>query len=1287
MLSLLVALAFILPSAAVWGAMNEKAQQASVNTGVDTGISINNLGAQGNPSSVYIQTMNDPVLGGPNGHSITGGCYNITVQLMNEIGNGPASVKAFVDIYKKSPGTQVVLYETSFEDNFDIYNNWVQIDADCGLIGGQYDSWTWTSARAYCDTHSMKNTMYDVYKGNQDDYLQCTKSFDVSKQDGVSIQFMCWVAGDWDAAYGISNYYVAPMDYLNFEIGDNGGNWVNPYAAGQKTFVDFNTPTIALPGSYYFFDTTWDLYNTRYPTDYTKYVVNMGDGWWKVFFNSSVSDLQRNYNLNTQDLMFRFSWSSDPEYQYEGAYVDCVKVISIENQETKVFQSHSQGPFTIPEGCSNYTFPMEWCADAGDKNNSYDIDLWLEAVDTAHVSLTDWNTRLDIPVFVTDWFDVEVNRIQIESSLNPGIILDTGDVPNVIPDTDVQMTYNDNAHIMTTIHADGTLPTGSIPVTAAAYAKSWKDISFCDFEGTNAYTQLYGEAHVTTAAAYSGTHSLGFMTDSIDRYLPSDTFSYAIGPNIDFSNHAQIYAEYYWKGLTETTATDFACPIIMDNHHNTLLGTGYATTTGQKMGGYQPDWIGPQQPSCRYQRVDLTAYWNHYYPLGYLRDSAGNPLYKSNFGIAWSADGDMLNYNAQASAQGILWSGVFVDDIRVFKEVIADTPTWTQTVVIPGPLEPCQTANVQFNWNNLPYSNYEIVITANAQGACGNMKHNSMSTQIHVYSDLDRASAKDIETIDYTAINAGAWGISTSDTDNYLASNADGHFYPNNANMVLHLCPAFLPEDPVTDKKCIPTTGLTHMYMYFDAWYELEAASDYFYIEVAKCGANSFDDWYPLTIHWPASVGGFTAGSISGSSSWDGATNADDWWFKQSDGTGLYVDLLQYAAMVGSPIEVRIHFTSDSGYQMRGIKLDNINIPALFVDPTHSFTDPCDNLDNWCPQAPWSYGTFWTNTGTQWCWTQPIANPYSDAIIWSTHVSSAYMAEFCFTYTNALTKGQVAAEISTDGGATWLRICTFNTTYRLGAGSYCYDLTPFVNKDIQIRFIAEANPYRYSSSAPYYVTTVSGTFCVNGMNIDGKQDRLAPKTTVTESGTMKASGWYTTPVKVVITATDQGGAGMGEIHYKLDGVEKVVAGSTATFTVSGNGQHTLEFWGVDAVGNVETPHNIAPAFKIDSGAKPTISITAPTPGIYLFGKKIMSSSNIVIIGGFTVTATASDVDSGVYRVSFYLDGNFVADDTTAPYSVYISQKHSGAATLKAVAEDYAQNTADASLTLKYYKFF
>jgi hypothetical protein len=653
-------------------------------------------------------------------------------------------------------------------------------------------------------------------------------------------------------------------------------------------------------------------------------------------------------------------------------------------------------------------------------------------------------------------------------------------------------------------------------------------------------------------------------------------------------------------------------------------------------------------------------------------------MHEASFGFYFTGDGDIRNYNVQAYNQGIEWSGVYIDDVRVYTEAIAEDPVWTQTLVIPGPLEPCETETVQFEWENLPYCNYLIKVTTDPAGACGNLNDNYEQAQIHVYTDLERASDKEMETVDYTSIDNGQFGISSSDYDNYIASNTAFHQYNANQNSILALC---IGDEPTPE--CLDISGLTApVLMTFDAWYEIEAGWDNFYIEVAACGAENEADWFPLTFIMPDAT---LYGSLTGSSIAEATSDVDGWI------TGIAVDLAEYPAL-GTNIEVRLHFVADSGYVMRGIKLDDIRIPQLIMDDDLPFYDPCDNFDNWCPQAPFSFGTYWyyDALNDQWCWNAPWADAYQDGLIWSTDITDAYMAEFCFTYNNSITLGEVSAQVSADGGLTWFEICHFTPTYRVGVGTYCYDLSPFVGKHILIRFVAQGDQdtanfwYQEHYGVPLLV---DGLFCVYDLTIQGKKDSLAPKTTATMSGTMKDSGWYTTPVKVVITATDIGGAGMGEIHYILDGSEKVVAGNKAEFTVSGNGQHTIEYWGVDAVGNVETPHNTLPAFKIDSGAKPTVSITAPGPGIYFMGKKLLSSSNTIIIGGFTAEATAADADSGIYRVTFYLDGNAVADDTTAPFSAYICSKHMGAATLKVVAEDFAQNTAEAEMTLKYFKFF
>jgi hypothetical protein len=335
-----------------------------------------------------------------------------------------------------------------------------------------------------------------------------------------------------------------------------------------------------------------------------------------------------------------------------------------------------------------------------------------------------------------------------------------------------------------------------------------------------------------------------------------------------------------------------------------------------------------------------------------------------------------------------------------------------------------------------------------------------------------------------------------------------------------------------------------------------------------------------------------------------------------------------------------------------------------------------DDMSNWCAGAT-AVGNYWywDPVADAWCVTWPSGVDVDNAVVWTTEIEDVYQAYFTFcTWYQFGSCSYGDVQIREIGGD-WFTLYHFTGT---SAGyPTCVpqnrhpDITRFAGKTIQIRFIIGG--------------TCGGTWCIDDLVITGKEDNTLPVSSATMSGTMKDSGWYTTSVKIVITATDTG-SGVKEIHYKLDGVETVVPGATATVTVTGNGEHTFEYWAVDNSGNTEA-HHVLPAFRIDSGAKPTVSITAPTPGIYLMGNKIMASAQTIIIGAFTVEATASDADSGIYRVSFYLDGNVVADDTTAPFSAYICSKHMGAATIKVVAEDFAQNTAETSMDLKYFKFF
>jgi hypothetical protein len=230
-----------------------------------------------------------------------------------------------------------------------------------------------------------------------------------------------------------------------------------------------------------------------------------------------------------------------------------------------------------------------------------------------------------------------------------------------------------------------------------------------------------------------------------------------------------------------------------------------------------------------------------------------------------------------------------------------------------------------------------------------------------------------------------------------------------------------------------------------------------------------------------------------------------------------------------------------------------------------------------------------------------------------------------------------------------------------------FDLTPWAGKDILIRV---------------HVTDedgVGGWVCVEDFLIMGKIDTEAPMTTISLSGNSVGPNTYDGAVTVTITATDD--TGMGQIHYTIDGTEKVVDGNKASFNVDSDGTHTVTYWGVDAAGNVGAVGSVS--FFIDA-SPPSVELVGPEPGLYLFGSKLLSMSKPFIIGAFTAEASATDAQ-GVQLVEFKLNGELVGADNEAPYTMYIAVKNMGSATLSATAVDGVGNTADDSMDITYFK--
>jgi alpha-tubulin suppressor-like RCC1 family protein len=168
-------------------------------------------------------------------------------------------------------------------------------------------------------------------------------------------------------------------------------------------------------------------------------------------------------------------------------------------------------------------------------------------------------------------------------------------------------------------------------------------------------------------------------------------------------------------------------------------------------------------------------------------------------------------------------------------------------------------------------------------------------------------------------------------------------------------------------------------------------------------------------------------------------------------------------------------------------------------------------------------------------------------------------------------------------------------------------------------------------------------------------DVTPPITTAMVTGTLGNNGWYVSDVQITLTAID-GGSGVKEIHYTVDGTETVVPGSSALHAIVGDGTHTVTWHAIDNAGNVEPPREMS--ITIDK-TPPTITTTV-SPGPNANG---WNNTNV------TVTFTCSDSLSGI---------------ASCPAPIAVTTEGAGQEIID-TAVDKAGNSATARVTLNIDK--
>jgi outer membrane protein assembly factor BamB len=172
-------------------------------------------------------------------------------------------------------------------------------------------------------------------------------------------------------------------------------------------------------------------------------------------------------------------------------------------------------------------------------------------------------------------------------------------------------------------------------------------------------------------------------------------------------------------------------------------------------------------------------------------------------------------------------------------------------------------------------------------------------------------------------------------------------------------------------------------------------------------------------------------------------------------------------------------------------------------------------------------------------------------------------------------------------------------------------------------------------------------------NATVKIDQVAPTTQNSLSGPAGGNGFYKGAVQVSLTASDSL-SGVANRYFRID--NGATQTYTAAFNVSGDGNHTVDYWSVDVAGNIGGVSTVA--FKIDATAPLTqasVSGPAGTNGWYL--------------GAVQVTLAGADSLSGVQTTNYKIDGG-----TLKTYSVPFSITGNGAHVVTFWSVDKATNT-------------
>jgi hypothetical protein len=931
-------------------------------------------------------------------------------------------VKKLYDIHEMVPGATSEIFVDGFEG-----------DLSCWAIGdnGDGDSWTLSDTRVHSGNYSMRCTegidrpdaVQDTYLGHAadsgPDTLELICDLNMAGASQGTISFWHWCQGE---SYVNVNGAVVPTDYGTIAISNNGG--ADYMILPQSAFVAYD------------------------------------NGWEEVtvHFNNPDPVVAPDVNINmplTDQMRIMFIWHSDPHMEYEGWYIDDVSSTRTEEPSWKLIDQgwsiQSLDAFEVREE----EFPLPWTDMESCK--WYRICVQGQVFDPAGCEQIFDNNQHCVLVKVLDLCDV-------------GAISITG--PEAIEKSNTE-TYT------VEVQNFGTLPANDVQVDLKICRMQEDTLFEDDFEGAGKWNAYFfvGDYiqdwffHVTDFDAYSGSRSLACFDESPAGYpnLVAKMGQLALiaetgDPNIfDFSSPSNVYGRMSFYAKYSFNPGDDWGIALMDPDIG-WIWFAIDSLAGFMMTGFQNEWYGmPDNPGGfpEFYDVDLVAIMDEMRVLtggAMFADEFGNLDPRCAVGFAVFTNDDGCVYNP---ANPEVWSGLMIDDVRVYEGYCGPQCDIVDTCVIPfidiGGIE-----TIELEWHADQFCSF--CVCAETSLACDENPANDMVcmvTQVtEIFDDMptDEAGEPPWDHVDLTDIGGSAWHV-VSKTENFgpepptdqyfwCGIDAPGIYQPNMDDSLI--------------SEVFSLQGADKAVILMDTYYDFGAGD---------CGEVWYSD--DAGTHW------YLAGTLSGGD----MPPYEDWAVAGFDIPGEHCT---------DEMQIKFRFISDAVDERNGWYIDDISVNPLVFEGLVMDESFGDLPGAAFPPPGWAVvdntkGGMWEQTSTRpssfpyygaspfWAVADSDANygVLFDTSLWTPGFAvggTTLTVEFDMYFTYYISEDAIV-NLYSDGS--FVAELAHYTTYNSGHKTLTYPIAsiPGSQTDVQIEFL-----YKDNNNWGYY-------FAVDNVNI------------------------------------------------------------------------------------------------------------------------------------------------------------------------------------------------------------